>query len=60
MAERKYELYKRIMKHDPNAIDEIKSLEEAKEIINMICGNVYLHGKVYELIKDNRKEGCYE
>ena len=26
-----YNLYKRIMKHDPRAIDEIESLEEAKK-----------------------------
>ena len=33
MNDRKYGLYKRIMKHDPKAIDEIESLDEAKEII---------------------------
>lgn len=43
-----YGLYKRIMKHDPKAIDEIKTLEEAKEIIKMITGNIYLNGKLYE------------
>lgn len=31
-----YELYKRIMKHDQNAVDEIESLEQAKDIIKMI------------------------
>lgn len=40
----KYRLYKRIMKHDSSAIDEIESLEEAKEIIKMITCNVYLNG----------------
>lgn len=31
-----YELYKRIMKHDQKAVDEIESLEQAKDIIKMI------------------------
>ena len=39
-----YGLYKRIMKYDPKAIDEIESLEEAKEIIKMIMGNPILFG----------------
>lgn len=42
-------LYKRIMKHDIKAIDEIQSLEEAKEIIKMIAGGMYSHGTVYLL-----------
>lgn len=42
-----YGLYKRIMKRDPKAIDEIETLEEAKEIIKMMTGNVYLNGEVY-------------
>jgi hypothetical protein len=37
------------MKRDPKAIDEIETLEEAKEIISMITGNVYLHSEVYQL-----------
>ena len=49
MNDKKYGLYKRIMKRDQKAIDEIKSLEEAKEIIKMIAGNVYLHSEVYNL-----------
>lgn len=49
MSDKKYGLYKRIMKHDPKAIDEIETLEEAKEIIKMITGNVYLNGGVYQL-----------
>lgn len=49
MSDRKYGLYKRIMKHDPKAIDEIESLEEAKEIIKMITGNIYLNGQVYQV-----------
>ena len=48
MSDRKYGLYKRIMKHDPKAIDEIKTLEEAKEIIKMMTGNVYLNGEIYQ------------
>ena len=31
-----YELYKRIMKHDQKAVDEIESLEQAKDVIKMI------------------------
>ena len=44
-----YCICKRIMKRDPKAIDEIKSLDEAKEIISMIVGNFYLHGEVYRM-----------
>lgn len=44
-----YCLYKRIMKRDPKAIDEIESLEEGKQIISMIVGNFYLHGEVYRM-----------
>lgn len=47
MGNKNYGLYKRIMKRDPFAIDEIKTLEQAKEIIKMMTGNVYLGGKVY-------------
>lgn len=46
---RKYGLYKRIMKHDPKAIDEIETLEDAKELIKTITGNTYLNGEVYSL-----------
>lgn len=49
MGNRKYELYKRIMKRDPKAIDEIETLDEAKEILKMITGNVYLNGEIYNL-----------
>lgn len=35
-------LYKRIMKRDPNAIEEIQTLDEAKEIIKMMVENAYL------------------
>lgn len=51
MAENKYGLYKRIMKRDPKAIDEIESLDESKEIIKMIMGNTYLNGEVYNFDK---------
>lgn len=37
------ELYKRIMKRDPAAIDEIETLEEAKEIIRMVVSMVSLY-----------------
>ena len=50
MNDKIYKLYKRIMKHDPRAIDEIESLEEAKKIIKMMEGNVYLNGKIYNMI----------
>ena len=39
MSDKKYGLYKRIVKRDPKAIDEIESLDEAKEIIKMIVGS---------------------
>lgn len=48
-----YGLYKRIMKQDPGAIDEIKTLEEAKDIIKMMAGNVYLNGEIYQTIKES-------
>lgn len=49
MDNNKYGLYKRIMKHDPKAIDEISSLEEAKDLIKMITGNVYLNSEAYQI-----------
>ena len=55
MNDRKYGLYKRIMKHDPKAIDEIKSLDEAKEIIKMMAGNVFLNGQIYQM-EQNMKD----
>ena len=56
MYNRIYDIYKRIMKRDPKAIDDIESLEEAKEIISMMVGNFYLHGEVYRMdqeVKNN-------
>lgn len=47
-----YGLYKRIIKHDKLAIDDIQSLDEAKEIIKMMTGNVYLHGITYQLYSE--------
>lgn len=41
----------RVMKRDPRAIDEIESLEEAKEIIGMMLGNHYMHNTAYEMLK---------
>lgn len=35
----KYGLYKRIMKRDLKAINEIETLEEAKEILKMVMGS---------------------
>lgn len=49
MSDKKYKLYKRIMKRDPKAIDEIETLEDAKDIIKMMTGNVYLHGEAYQM-----------
>lgn len=43
MDNRIYGLYKRIMKRDSKAIDDIETLDEAKEIIRMIIGDVFLH-----------------
>ena len=49
-----YGLYKRIMKHDQKAVDDIQTLDEAKEIIKMIAGNVYLNGEIYEILKEEK------
>ena len=58
-----YGLYKRIMKHDQKAVDDIQTLDEAKEIIKMITGNVYLNGEIYEILKEekqyDRKDNLY-
>lgn len=51
MTENKYGLYKRIMKRDPKAIDEIETLEEAKEILKMVMGNTYMNGETYNFDK---------
>lgn len=51
MDDRKYGLYKQIMKRNVKAIDEIESLDEAKEIIKMIMGNTYLNGETYNFDK---------
>lgn len=44
------------MKRDSSAIDEIESLKEAKGIIKMITGNVYINGKVYQMMDDYIKK----
>ena len=41
MADNIYGLYKKIAKRDPKAIDEIKTLEEAKEIIKMLVSSAH-------------------
>lgn len=51
-----YGLYKRIMKRDPKAIDDIESLEEAKNIIKMIMGNTYLNGELYQMEQEEIKK----
>lgn len=44
-----YDLYKRIMKHDPKAVDDIQTLDEAKEIIKMLVSRViYFNNEMYE------------
>lgn len=48
MLTRLCNLYKRIMKRDTKAIDEIKTLEEAKEIIKMMACNAYLTHQAYQ------------
>lgn len=47
----KYGLYKRVMKRDITAIGDIHTLEEAREIISMMSGNVYLNGELYDVQK---------
>lgn len=44
------------MKRDPKAIDAIASLEEAKDIIKMMTGNVYFGSEVYRTMDDNIKK----
>ena len=53
MFSRIYELYKRLMKYDVKAFDEIETIEEAKEIIKMMVSSQYLHNQTYQMIKDN-------
>lgn len=48
-----YDLYKRIIKRDFIAIDEIETLEQAKEIIKMMVGNVHLNVAYNQFIKYN-------
>lgn len=48
-------LYKRIMKRDSSAIDEIESLEDAKEIISMITSNLLQYATI-RYIKECFKE----
>lgn len=50
-AYNKYGIYKRVMKRDITAIGDIHTLEEAREIISMMSGNVYLNGELYDVQK---------
>lgn len=52
-----YGLYKRIMKHDPKAVDDIQTLDEAKEIIKMFATSrvVYFNNEMYEKLYENLK-----
>lgn len=56
MNENIYQLYKQIMKRKLNAIDEIKTLEEAKVIITMMTGNAYLDSLPYLIMSELEKE----
>jgi len=49
-----YKLYKRIMKQDITAIDEIESLDQAKELIKMMASPIpmILKGSVYDFDED--------
>jgi hypothetical protein len=38
------------MKYDVKAFDEIKTLEEAKEIIKMMVSSQYLHNQAYQIM----------
>ena len=51
-----YQKYKQIMKRKLNAVDEIKTLEEAKEIINLMTGNTYLNSLPYLIISELERE----
>nr|DAH11401.1 MAG TPA: hypothetical protein [Bacteriophage sp.] len=52
-----YSLYKRIMKHDPKAIDDIQTLDEAKEIIRMLSSKmVYFNNEMYEELYEKLQE----
>lgn len=47
MNNRIYEIHKRIMKQDCTAIDDIKTLDEAKQIISMMTNNIFVGGKLF-------------
>lgn len=52
-----YDLYKRIMKHDPKAIDDIQTLDEAKKIIKMLASRVvYFNNEMYEELYEKLQE----
>lgn len=52
-----YSLYKRIMKHDPKAIDDIQTLDKAKEIIKMLASRVvYFNNEMYEELYEKLQE----
>ena len=42
------------MKHDSKVVDNIQTLDEAKEIIKMITGDAYLNGEIYEILKEEK------
>lgn len=52
----RYVTYKGVMKHLTGAIDKIHTLEEAKDIIGMITGNIYLNGVVYRMEREQTEK----
>lgn len=51
-----YQKYEQIMKRKLNAIDEIKTLEEAKTIIALMIGNTYLNSLPYLIMSELEQE----
>lgn len=52
----KYGLYKRVMKRNITAIGDIHTLEEAREIISMMSGNVSMKGELFQFENEEIKE----
>jgi len=52
----RYKIYKSIMSRKPEAINEINSLDEAKEIISMIAGDITPKGEIYQTISKEMED----
>lgn len=50
MFDKVCELHKRILKHDSTAIDEIETLEEAKDIIKMMESSLMYYAWTYPML----------